>query len=142
MPGLWIPILDGTPDFAAADVLACQNQASCFPEFPEAAGSLDHVSRFRRDYLLPHEQRHPRLLIISDSFGTAIAPGFAPYFAEVWHFSVNSLDQRLTPAQQEQVRHISIDLFHPDIVLFVFSEATLMFAADNLQVASRFVTGK
>lgn len=141
MPGLSRPIMESLPDFAAADILACQNQPDCFPEFAEAAGKLEQASRFRRHYHLPEAQRRPRLVILSDSFGANIAPGLAPYFAEVWHFSMNSLDRRLTPAERAQVRRIIFDLFQPDTVLHVYSEAAILWGDEYLETVRHFVTG-
>lgn len=142
MPGLSRPIADAVPDFIAADVLACQNKPECFPEFPETAGKFDHVSRFRRHYQQPDAQRRPRLVILSDSFGTALAPGFVPYFAEVWHFSMNGLNNRLTPEERQTVRHIIFDRFKPDIVLHAYTETAILWGDDYLEAVRRFVTGQ
>lgn len=139
MPGLTRPIPESAPDFAAADILACQNKPDCFPEFPEAAGKLEHVSRFRRDYHHPDSQRRPRLVILSDSFGTALAPGFAPYFTEVWHFSMNALDRRLTLAERADMRRVIFDLFQPDIVLHVYTETAILWGDEYLETVRRFV---
>ncbi len=142
MPGLTRPIPESTPDFTAAGILACQNQASCFPEFAEAAGKLDHVSRFRRIDPAPDAQRGPRLLILSDSFGTSMAPGFAPYFAEVWHFSMNTLDRRLSAAEREDVRRQIFELYQPDIVLHAYTETAILWGDSYLDQVRRFVTGQ
>ena len=142
MPGLNRPIPESAPDFAAADILACQNKPDCFPEFPEAAGKLEQASRFRRNYLLPEAERRPRLVILSDSFGINIAPGFAPYFAEVWHFSMNALDRRLTPAERADMRRVIFDRFQPDIVLHAYTETAILWGDEYLEMVRRFVTGQ
>ncbi|KJV09329.1 hypothetical protein VZ95_12175 [Elstera litoralis] len=139
MPGLTRPIAESTPDFAAAGIRACQNEAACFPEFPEAAGRLGHLSRFQQVSPAPGR---PRLLILSDSFGTALAPGFAPYFAEVWHFSMNDLATSLTPAQRSAMRQAIFEQFQPDIILHAYTETAILWGDSYLEVVRRFVVGE
>ncbi len=124
-PGLTFDYPTRVPRYDTDQVLVCHNKPECFPEFPEVATQLVQVARFRSAWQHPPEHRRPRLVIFGDSFGEAIADPLAPYFAEVWYFSMNEL-ARLSPAQRDQLRHVAIDLFAPDVLLHVYHEATVV----------------
>lgn len=119
-----VPLYEGT------GVLVCHNAPECFPEFPAEAATLFQVARYRSAWQLPVEQRRPRLVILGDSFGEAIADPLAPYFAEVWYLSMNQL-ARLTPEQKRRLRHVAVDLFRPDVLLQVYSERTVLYGHER-----------
>jgi hypothetical protein len=112
------------PAYDNGNMLVCRNSPECFPELAEEAAALFQVARFRSASQLPPEQRRPRLVILGDSFGEAIAEPLAPYFAEVWYLSMNNLP-RLSPAQKRRLRHVAFDLFQPDVLLHVYSEQSI-----------------
>lgn len=112
------------PVYKDENMLVCRNSPECFPELAEEAAALFQVARFRSAWQLPPEQRRPRLVILGDSFGEAIAEPLAPYFAEVWYLSMNNLSQ-LSPAQRRRLRHVAMDLFQPDVLLHVYSEQVI-----------------
>lgn len=114
------------PAYERVNMLVCHNAPACFPEYAAEAGMLFQVARFRSAWQLPPEQRRPRLVILGDSFGEAIAEPLAPYFAEVWYLSMNHL-ARLSPEQKRRLRHVTVDLFQPDVLLHVYSEQAIAF---------------
>lgn len=115
LPGVPMPFRTREPDLAAAHVTA----SAGIPELGASGLVLYDVSRFTR-----HDAPGvpgPRLLILSDSFGQAIAPWFSAYYGEVWHVALNNIGQ-LTRAQQTQLTDQLFDRFRPDDVLFVFHD--------------------
>lgn len=68
----------------------------------------------------------PRLLILSDSFGSGIAGYFAPYFSSVWHVSVSNVS-RLSPAQLNKIGAAVYDDYAPDHILYVFHDFSIQY---------------
>lgn len=126
IPGVDLDIRVEEPDYAAAGITRCAGPA-CFPEFPAAAAKLGDVSRYRAV-----DQTGPRLLIVSDSFGAYVAGNFSAYFSEVWHLSVNEITQ-LSRDEALAVRDAAFHRFHPDQVLYVFHDFSVLTALVNVQ---------
>lgn len=112
LPGVPLRFRTIEPDLAAAGVTA----ALRIPELGPSASILYDVSRFTR-----RDHAGPRLLILSDSFGQAIAPWFAAYYGEVWHVTVNNI-ARLTPERQAMLMDQLFHRFRPDDLLLVFHD--------------------
>lgn len=112
LPGVPLRFRTIEPDLAAADVTA----ALRIPELGASGGILYDVSHFTR-----RGRVGPRLLILSDSFGQAVAPWFAAYYGEVWHVAVNNIAQ-LTPERQAALTDTLFDRFRPDDLLLVFHD--------------------
>lgn len=138
MPGLSRPITEAEPDWSGTGMLSCRDRPECFPEFPEIAQRLIQVSRFWPAAPKADSERRPRLLLLSDSFGTAVAPGLAPYFSDLWHISLNE-DKRLSAAERATLRRIAVDAFNPDIILLLFSEGGLVAESNSFAAARRLL---
>lgn len=118
VPGVRLDIHTRIPDYAAAGVSACDG-AACFPELGEAAGKLGDVSRYRRN-----GGAGPRLLLVSDSFGHAIAGYFAQYFGEVWHLSTNNI-KLLSDDERRRVKRAAFGAYAPDRVLYLYHDFSM-----------------
>ncbi|MCK6444676.1 hypothetical protein [Elstera cyanobacteriorum] len=138
MPGLSRPITETEPDWSGTGMLSCRDRPECFPEFPEIAERLIQVSRFWPAAPKADTERRPRLLLLSDSFGTGIAPGLAPYFSDLWHISLNE-GKRLSAAQRATLRQIAVEAFNPDIILLLFSEGGMVAESNSLRAARRLL---
>ena len=123
LPGVRLRFVADEPDFAAAGIAACD----CISALGTAGPVLSDVSRFVRP-----GARAPRLLLLSDSFGKAIAPWFAAYYAEVWHISLSHVG-RLSAAQVVALRRTLFDTYQPDDVLFVFHDFSAAYINDLLR---------
>ena len=124
-PGIALTITDRRADFLSAGILACRQQPDCFPEFPDIAAVLGDVTRIRAAIDQPPDQRRPRLVMFSDSFGHYLAEGLAPYYAEIWHFSFNNAN-RLTQEQIGRLHHIAQNLFAPDQIIVALNMAVVL----------------
>lgn len=116
LPGVPMSFRTREPDLAAAHVTI----GAQIPELGASGLILYDVSRFTR-HDASGAASGPRLLIISDSFGQAIAPWFSAYYGEVWQVAVNNISQ-LTRTQQTQLTDQLFDRYRPDDVLFVFHD--------------------
>jgi|GEM_PF-4034454 len=123
-PGIAVTIADQRADFPSTGILACRQQPDCFPEFSDIAAVLGDVTRIRAAIDQPPDQRRPRLVMFSDSFGQHLAEGLAAYYAEIWHFSFNNANH-LTPDQIERLHRIALKLFDPDQVILVLNMAAI-----------------
>ncbi|MCH8619383.1 hypothetical protein [Undibacterium sp. TS12] len=120
LPGVALMVPTNDPDYASAAINACEG-AGCFPEFKGIADKIGDATRYR------HQQKKgPRLLLISDSFGHGVAGFFSEYFGEVWHVSMNDLNQ-LSTGQRQAFRKILFDDYAPDEVLYVFHDAAVSY---------------
>ena len=112
LPGVALRFHTREPDLAAAGITATTH----IPALGNSGPILGDVSRFTR-----RDGAGPRLLIISDSFGQAIAPWFAAYYDDVWHVAINNIAQ-LTPERQVALTDQLFDRFRPDDLLLVFHD--------------------
>jgi hypothetical protein len=122
--GLWVENLDA--DYAAAGVQSCVGPA-CFPEFGKLAERLGDVSRFHSG------GSGQKLLLVSDSFGSAIAGWYSQYFSEVWHVNVNNLinspDDQIGQAQLIKTMFLE---FAPDRVIYLLHDGAVLYAPGQL----------
>jgi hypothetical protein len=86
-PGVKLASQVEHPDHARSGIEACVGPR-CFPSLGSVTNKLQDVAYYR-NLAAPQE----RLIILSDSFGKAIAGWYPRYFKEVIHFSTNSLNQ-------------------------------------------------
>ena len=112
LPGVALRFRTAEPDLAAAGITG----TTAIPALGASGPILGDVSRFTR-----RDGGGPRLLIVSDSFGQAIAPWFAAYYGEVWHVAINNIAQ-LTPERQVALTDQLFDRFRPDDLLLVFHD--------------------
>ena len=127
LPGVALTVPTHDPDYARAGIIACLGVA-CFPEFIDTAGKIGDVSRYR------HSNRQgPKLLVISDSFGQGIAGFFAEYYAEVWHISLNNINQ-LSDKEQARFKQILLNEYAPDQILYVFHDAAVSYFERNSSI--------
>ncbi len=116
LPGVRLDFHTAEPDLARAGITGG-------PQIPALGASgriLGDVSSFTR-HDGPETAREPRLLIISDSFGQAIAPWFAAYYGQVWHVAINNL-QRLGAPERQALLASLFNGFRPDDLLLVFHD--------------------
>lgn len=118
LPGIALPISVSMPAYRDSGVRACAG-GGCFPELGAIAEKLGDVSRFQRT-----DPPGPRLLLISDSFGSGIAGYFSESFAEVWHISINNLNS-LSAAEMEKLRGEMYGRYKPDKVLYLFHDYSM-----------------
>lgn len=116
LPGVPLRFRTNEPDLTAAHVTA----ATQIPELGSSGRILYDVSRFTRQ-AEPGIITGPKLLILSDSFGQAIAPWFSAYYGEVWHVAINNVGQ-LTQDGQTRLMDQLFNRFQPDDLLFVFHD--------------------
>jgi hypothetical protein len=93
--------------------------ASCFPELGADADTIYDLSR-----LISPKATGGRLLILSDSFGAAIVPWFAPYFSLVTHYSLSNLDRLPIERRVTFLKNI-FGFPSPDVVLYVFHDGSI-----------------
>ncbi|WP_210253762.1 hypothetical protein [Bradyrhizobium sp. S69] len=127
IPGipLWVEVPE--PDYAAAGVRPCFGPA-CFPEIGKLAEQLADVSRFRSN-----NGAGKKLLMVTDSFGAAIAVWFSQYFSEVWHLNVNSLiNVSGDPINQANLSKAIFSDFRPDRVIYLFHDGAALYAPAKL----------
>src|SRR2546426_4876901 len=121
-PGLKLVNRVMVPDFQSAGIDVCLGPA-CFPELGAIADKIRDLSRISHRTRDQHPQR--TLLILSDSFGAAIAGYFAEYFEEVRHLCTNRFDS-LSPAELDRVRTWAMREFAPDHVLMLYHDGHLL----------------
>lgn len=128
VPGVDLLMEDLEPNYAAAGVKSCLGP-TCFPEIGQAAERLGDVSRFETN-----AGSGKKLLILSDSFGAAIAGWFSEYFSEVWHLNVNDIINN-SPGDVDQARlsrTIFVD-FAPDRILYLFHDGAVLYGPHQLE---------
>ncbi len=125
LPGVRLPFRTFEPDLAAAGIEA----STRIDELGISGAILGDVSRFTR-----HDRAGPKLLILSDSFGQAIAPWFSAYYGEVWHVAVNNI-AALSPARRAELLDRLFHRFRPDDLLFVFHDFSQGFINQQLMQA-------
>lgn len=91
----------------------------CFPGFADVARVLVDVRRFRAVPPAPG-----RLLVLSDSFGAAIAPWLARHDGEVWQLTMNHLDH-VAPGDRRRLAQALFEGYRPDQVLVVMLDASI-----------------
>ncbi len=121
-PGLNLQDTVTLPDNAAAGITFCFARPVCLPDLGDVTSVVDDYSRT----VSPHAGSQ-RLLLISDSYGSFIAPWFGAYFGEVRHISTNNFD-RLSAAQLRHVRQSLFDDYRPDQVIFLYHDGAITYA--------------
>lgn len=120
MPGIRTKVSGLVVDYRAAGIEACLS-TGCYPELGDVPDRLLDVSRYRA------AQPGPRLLLLTDSFGSTVAGYFSAYYGEVRHFAVNHLLQLTLEERRELVRALYED-YAPDDVVFLFHDGSLLMA--------------
>ena len=121
VPGVDLWVDDLQPDYAAAGVHSCIGP-SCFPELGKFAELLADVSRFQSD-----DGSGKKLLLISDSFGAAIAGWFSQYFTQVWHLNINYLINVSTDELDKTPLSKVIFLdYRPDCIVYLFHDGAVL----------------
>lgn len=130
MPGVRLRSHISAPDYARTGIRICDG-SMCFPAARDALAVLGDVRVVSRG------ESGPRLLILSDSFGSAAAGYFGEYYREVWQVSLNDF-RRLSDSQRAAFRAEVLDRFKSDDVLFLYHDG----GWNNLAGAARFVSGR
>ncbi|MFZ6876193.1 hypothetical protein ACO0LF_29365 [Undibacterium sp. Di27W] len=120
LPGVALMVPTYDPDYVKLGISACEGVA-CFPEFVDTASKIGDVTRYRHEH-----RKGPKLLMITDSFGHGIAGFFSEYYAEVWHVSVNDINQ-LSEKERIRFRQILLNDYAPDQILYVFHDASVSY---------------
>jgi hypothetical protein len=124
VPGVSLWVEDLELDYAAAGVRSCFGPA-CFPELGIFAERLGDVSRFKSE-----DGSGKKLLLISDSFGAAIAGWFSQYFSEVWHLNINYLINVSTD-ELDKAKAIFLD-YAPDCIVYLFHDGAVLYGPHQL----------
>ena len=121
VPGVDLFVEDLEPDYAAAGVRSCLGP-SCFPELGKFDGLLGDVSRFQSD-----AGSGKKLLLITDSFGAAIAGWFSQYFSEVWHLNINYLvNVSKDDLDKAPLGKAIFSDYGPDYVVYLFHDGAVL----------------
>jgi hypothetical protein len=122
VPGLTLRDTVTEPDTAAANIDYCFARPACLPDLGDITTVVDDYSRTLSSRAGPR-----RLLLISDSYGSFIAPWFGAWFGEVRHISSNNFD-RLSPEQMTRLHHSLFTDYHPDQVIFLYHDGAITYA--------------
>jgi len=121
VPGVDLSVDDLQPDYAAAGVRSCIGP-SCFPELGKFAELLADVSRFQSD-----DGSGKKLLLISDSFGAAIAGWFSQYFSQVWHLNINYLiNVSMDELDKTPLSKVIFLDYRPDCIVYLFHDGAVL----------------
>jgi hypothetical protein len=121
-PGLILRDSVVLPDNLAAGIDYCFARPACLPDLGDIALAVDDYSR-----TVSPRAGSRRLLLISDSYGSFIAPWFGAYFGEVRHISSNNFD-RLSTAQLMRLHRSLFDDYRPDQVIFLYHDGAITYA--------------
>jgi hypothetical protein len=121
-PGLTLRDTVVVPDIAAGGIAYCYARPDCLPELGDITSVVDDYSR-----TVSPRAGSRRLLLISDSFGSFIAPWFGAYFGEVRHISSNNFD-RLSAAQMARLKQSLFAGYQPDRVIFLYHDGAITYA--------------
>jgi hypothetical protein len=110
-PGLNWSRAGATADHAAAGLRSCYG-AGCIASLAPVAAFINEMSQFSAQ-----DGRGPRVLIVSDSFGTYFSQFIGAFTSEALH--VNMALDRMNPEQLLVVRNTVLRDFRPDIIIFV-----------------------
>ena len=110
------------PDTAAAGIDYCFARPACLPDLGDITSVVDDYSR-----TISPRAGSRRLLLISDSYGSFIAPWFGAYFGEVRHVSSNNFD-RLSAAQRVRLKQSLFADYRPDRVIFLYHDGAITYA--------------
>ena len=128
MPGLTFRESVKEPDWVAANIEGCFGAACFASELGTIAGLIADMSRYRSSRI-----DQGSVLVLSDSFGAMSVGYLAEYFRDVWHFSMNNIDQ-LSVEQMRTLRHVMFDVHRPDQIVFLFHDASILYAAARLNL--------
>jgi hypothetical protein len=120
--GLTLRDLVMIPDSAAAGIDSCFARPACLPDLGDITSVVDDYSR-----TVSPRAGSQRLLLISDSYGSFIAPWFGAYFGEVRHISSNNFD-RLSAAQLVRLKQSLFVDYRPDRVIFLYHDGAITYA--------------
>ena len=120
VPGLHLTDRVIVPNYAAAGLTYCYRTPECLPELPPAVrttiGDYSQV-------ISPHAGDR-RLLLLTDSYGSFIAPWFAAWYGEIRHISTNSID-RLSAVDRATLRELLFHKYQPDDVIFLYHDGAV-----------------
>ena len=120
VPGLNLSDRIIVPDYAAAGVEYCYAKPECLAELaPAVATTIGDYSR-----TVSPRAGSRRLLLLSNSYGSFIAPWFAAWFGEVRLISTNTID-RLTAGERASLRDILFRRYRPDNVIFLYHDGSV-----------------
>jgi hypothetical protein len=122
VPGLALRDTVMLPDTTTAGIDFCYARPECLPGLGDITSVVDDYSRT----VSPHSGS-ARLLLISDSYGSFIAPWFGAYFGEVRHISSNNFD-RLSAAQRVRLKQSLFTDYRPDRVIFLYHDGAITYA--------------
>jgi hypothetical protein len=122
VPGLTLQDTVMLPDTAAAGIDFCYARPECLPGLGDITAVLDDYSRTVSPRAGPG-----RLLLISDSYGSFIAPWLGAYFGEVRHISSNNFD-RLSAAQRVRLMQSLFIDYQPDRIIFLYHDGAITYA--------------
>jgi hypothetical protein len=122
VPGLTLQDTVMLPDTAAAGIDFCYARPECLPGLGDITAVVDDYSRTVSPRAGPG-----RLLLISDSYGSFIAPWLGAYFGEVRHISSNNFD-RLSPAQRVRLMQSLFTDYRPDRIIFLYHDGAITYA--------------
>ena len=116
-PGVRLDSRVETVDTAASGVTACSG-APCYPEMADVVSKLWGVTRHSNP-----AAPLPRLVLITDSFGIALAPWYARYYRDVVQVATNDLGL-LSPAEVVRLKAVLLQKASPQHLLFVYHDGT------------------
>jgi hypothetical protein len=118
VPGLYLTDRVIVPNYTEAGLTYCHARPECLPELPAAISTtIDDHSR-----IISPGTGDRRLLLLTDSFGTFIAPWFAAWYGEVQHVSTNNID-RLSAEDRAALREFLFHEYQPDDVIFLYHDS-------------------
>jgi len=116
-PGVKLDSRVETADLAGSGITACSG-APCYPEMADVASKLWGINRYSNP-----AAPLPRLVLITDSFGIALAPWYARYYRDVLQVSSNDFG-RLSPAEVLRLKAVLLQKESPQHLLFVYHDGT------------------
>ena len=120
VPGLYLADRVIVPNYTVAGLTYCHTSPDCLPELPAAVRAMiDDYSR-----IISPGAGDRRLLLLTDSFGTFIAPWFAAWYGEVRHVSTNNID-RLSAADRAKLRELLFHDYQPNDVIFLYHDSAV-----------------
>jgi len=117
--GIPLQITDVSPNTSARQTYLCHG-IGCFPELGHASAIVFfHATR------VGSLASGKRLLLVSDSFGYAIAPWFAEYYGSIWNICTNDLG-RLSNEDQSTFLNRVLTTYAPDDVVFLRHDGAVL----------------
>jgi hypothetical protein len=120
VPGLNLSDRVVVPDYAAASLVYCYARPECLPGLGASVATV--IGDYSRT--LSPRSGSRRLLLLTDSYGSFIAPWFAAWFGEVRHISTNTIGL-LSAAERATLRENLFRRYHPDSVIFLYHDGAV-----------------